>query len=117
MPSRLPRHWQVALFKRFEAIYGNLFVDRFKTQEDYEAAMQEWAEALVVLSGEQIKRGIEKCRVVKTFPPSIAEFMTLAREEMGYQGAAYRFYRPALPKPFDRDRALGELAKMRACLS
>lgn len=73
----------MALFKRLQAIYGARWDDQFPSEERHDAAMAEWAQALAGLSGDQIRRGIERCRVECEWPPSIAKFVALAKSPVG----------------------------------
>ncbi len=104
-----------ALFKKFTAIYLQRWTDQFRSADDLSVAMSEWGQGLADLSGDEIKCGIAACRAALAWPPTIAEFRGLARKNVSL-GAAYRVYRPALPKPVNRELAARELSKIRAVL-
>ena len=63
--------------------------------------MDEWAEGLADLTGQQISQGIDLCRKEKSWPPSIAEFRVLAEGNKDWQhkGSAYKPFHKALPPP------------------
>jgi len=108
----LPEHWKTALFERFKATYRNKFTSKFANTEEYNETMQEWGYALVDLSPEQLKRGIELSIKTMAWPPDIAEFIALAKGggiDWRQQGAAYKPYVKALPKPA-ADRSIGRAA-------
>lgn len=112
-------HWQTALFDRFKAIYDNKFTDKYTTNEELEAAQNEWGEALGELSGGQIKLGIESCRSEFAWPPSIAEFIELAKggvKDWRHKGAAYKLHQRALPKPVNRTAGREALKGLRVAL-
>lgn len=101
-PKRLEQAWILALFKRMEAIYSQKWAAQFASESVLQAAMDEWALGLFGLTGRQIKRGIDCCRVGCTWPPSIAEFVRFARavdECWQHRGPAYQLHVRALPKP------------------
>lgn len=87
-----------ALFARFRAIYLQKWDDQFSSEAMMERAMEEWGVGLAGLSAEQIKRGIDAARVGSKWPPSIAEFVELAKGDVCLPGAAYRMF-VSLPKP------------------
>lgn len=110
----------MALFKRLQAIYGVRWDDQFPSEARHDAALVEWGLGLVGLSGEQIKRGIEKCRTGCDWPPSIAQFVRFAcaaDECWEHRGLAYRPHVKALPKPkANPDLVKGQLVAMREAL-
>lgn len=87
-----------ALFARFRAIYLNRWDDQFATPELLQSAMREWGEALFGFDPSEIRRGLSRSRHECEWPPSIAKFVELARDNGGVGSAAHR---PAqlLPKP------------------
>ena len=86
-------------------------MSKFATTEEYNETMAEWGIALADLSPEQIKRGIDLSIDTLSWPPEIAEFITLAkrRNDWQHRGAAYRKFVKALPKPL-ADRSVGRAA-------
>ena len=119
-PRSLARAWVLALFNRFEGIFGIRWSEQFRTEQVLESAMQEWAIGLAGLSGEQIKRGLDKCRSDCKWPPTIAEFLDMALERGTWEHAspAYRVNRDllALPKPRDVESAKAHLVAMKGLL-
>lgn len=113
-----PVAWVSALFKRFQAIYGQRFTSRIDGIE--QAAIREWAVGLQGLTGDQIKAGIERC-VTRTlepgeqdWPPTPAEFRMMCLPE---KTPAYHRDYVALPKPLqDPDVVARSLAAMRGML-
>ncbi len=81
---------------------------------------QEWGEALAELTGDEIKLGLYRCRKEKTWPPSIAEFIELAKprnpEDWRHKGAAYRYFKRGLPKPRNKEAALEAIRGIKAVL-
>ena len=114
MNRQLPKHWQTALFDKFTKIYRQKFTDQFADTQEQQESMQEWGEALVNLTGVQIKRGIEECRANKTWPPSIAEFIELAKgpAEWEHKGAAYKTHVKSLPAPINRETGRKHLTEL-----
>lgn len=76
--SRLPESHVQRVFTRLTASYGRKFTSLFRDQAALEAAAQEWAVALGVLSSKQIKHGLDTCRLLSDWNPSIPEFIRLA---------------------------------------
>ena len=98
----LARGWVLALFKRLRAIYGAKWDEQFPDAALHDAAVVEWGIGLAGLSGEQIQRGIDRCRAELDWPPSIAGFLRLAKsgaDSWEHAGPAYRVNVPALRKP------------------
>ena len=110
----------MALFKRLRGIYGVRWDDQFPTPALHDAAVVEWGLGLAGLSGEAIKRGIDRCRVGCEWPPSIAAFVKFAKaadEPWEHRGPAYRLHVRALPKPKAAAEVVrGNLAMMRGAL-
>ena len=74
----LPRSWIDALFTKFETMYGQQFIDKWKNC-NVDQVKQTWAEELGSLNGETIKAGIEVCKDTCKFPPSLPEFYQLCK--------------------------------------
>ena len=107
------------MFKRLRVIYGAKWDAQFADAALHDAAVVEWGIGLAGLSGEQIKRGIDRCRAELEWPPAIAVFLRLAKSADGWEhrGPAYRLHVPALPKPkASGDVVRGQVAMMRAVL-
>lgn len=111
----------MALFNRLESIFGKKWNDQFSTEQRLESAMSEWGIGLYGLTGDQIKRGIDKTRLECKWPPSIAEFVQFAKgqdESWEHRGAAYQVAPKALPKPkTDPEKVRSNLQAMRGALS
>lgn len=127
----LPDNWISALFSRMTAIYGRRWTDSFPLngQQDPESVMSaakaEWQSALIGVTGEQIKRGIEHCRDKLTFPPSISQFLEACGATSGewqHAGPGYRVIDPSklLPKKISEENekiARESIEKMRRSLA
>lgn len=86
-------------------------MSKFATTEQYNETMAEWGVALVGLSSEQIKRGIDLSISTLSWPPEIAEFIALAKGagDWRHRGAGYKQFEKALPRPIP-DKAVGRAA-------
>ena len=73
--------------------YGHLWASAYPTQAVTDAAINEWAELLGGLTGEQIKRGLDSWN--SRMPPNVYEFRECCKME---SSPAHRQY-IALPKP------------------
>ena len=92
----------MALFKRLRRIFGAKWDAQFSCEAAHDDAVKEWGIGLAGLSAEQIKRGIDLTRVECEWPPSIAQFIKLAKRKADcweHAGKAYRLHVRALPKP------------------
>jgi len=69
----LPLSWIAALFKKFQAIYLHKWTSAIEGIED--VATNEWSQALIGLSGEQIKIGLDNLH--EDWPPSAIAFRAL----------------------------------------
>lgn len=79
------------LFKTFRAIYTFRWAQPVD-ETDWEVMYENWADAVSVLSDEQLTFAIKKCRVSTGFPPSPGEFLRYAfnfyAENKAYQIAS-----------------------------
>lgn len=116
LPRRLEAKWIAGIFAKLQRIYLTRWSDQFATNELQKLAMDEWSLALAGLNAEQVARALDKCRQELEWPPSPAQFRKLAVGSSVHRGAAYRFYRPALPKPVNRELGFSELKKIRGLL-
>ena len=114
-----PQTWVSALFKRFQAIYGQKFTSKIDGIE--KLAVREWSIGLDGLTSSQIKAGLEKCLTRKIepgeqdWPPTPAEFRAMCLPER--VPAIHRDY-VALPKPpQDQDVIERSLASIRDALT
>jgi hypothetical protein len=74
----LQESWIEALFVRFEGLYGNQFIEKWRNT-DIANAKQVWAETLAGVSAEQIKAALIECGKTCKFPPSAPEFYQLCK--------------------------------------
>lgn len=119
MKKQLPKLWQTALFEKFKKTYRNKFMSKFANAAEYQETMEEWGVALVDLSPDQIKRGIELSIKTLAWPPEIAEFIDLAKSKNNnwhHSGGAYKPFQKALPKPRNVELARSAIAGLKASL-
>lgn len=76
----LPLIWIDELFKRFEAMYGNQFRQKWDGC-DIAMVKQEWADSLDGISGDRIKAALQACREQCKFAPSAPEFYQLCKQQ------------------------------------
>lgn len=115
-PTGFPLTWVSALFKRFQAIYGQKFTSKIDGIE--KLAVREWSIGLEGLNSLQIKSGLEKCLTKKLepgeqdWPPTPAEFRAMCLPE---KAPHYHRDYVALPRP-PQDPNMAErcLVQMRA---
>ena len=84
-----------------QGIFLSKWTSQFHTVNDINIARVEWSEGLAGMSGEQIKKALEKCRAEFKWPPSIAEFRLagMGGNNLSEQNtAAYREFK-RLPIP------------------
>ena len=74
LKPQLPMLWVDSIFKKMHGIYLNKWTSQFHTEQDVDIARGEWAEGLAGMSGDQIKKALDKCRKEFVWAPSIAEF-------------------------------------------
>ena len=77
MPT-LKRTLVLRIFKRFELIWGALWLNRYGDDNDFELLQLEWGTALNGIDNDKIARAIEFCREEYDFPPSIKQFKSAA---------------------------------------
>ena len=70
--------WVDELFKRFEAMYGSAFHQKWAGC-DITMVKREWAETLDGVDGETIRVALKACREHNKFPPSSPEFHQLCK--------------------------------------
>ena len=100
---------------KFEGIWGDKWTCRFANEEKLVACQQEWGEALVDLSGVEMAKGMHLARMECDWPPSIAEFIKLARRvELSH--ASFNIYQRALPRPRNVELGRSTLAECRLVL-
>ena len=69
-PSKMPREWVAVLFAKLQGRYGTKFMAQFEGIE--RVAMDEWAQVLSGIAGEQIATGLRLWQ--EDWPPSLPEF-------------------------------------------
>lgn len=71
----IPIEWVERIFKRFDEIWSNQFLNQFTTDKDFDVAKKQWQSGLFGLSADQIRKGLDLCRshYVK-HPPHVVEF-------------------------------------------
>ncbi len=96
----MDRKWTLLLFKRFSNIYLEKWNEKFSDVKLLEAHLDEWSIGLKGLTPEQVKCGIDHCRIHTIWPPSISEFILFAKGNKSpiHHGDAYK-YMHALPQP------------------
>ena len=106
----LPRHWAMALHRKFSLMYLSRFTSTFPDQETVLEWASLWAEHLSGLTGEQIKFGLDFCAQRLEWPPTTAEFRQCCE-------ALPRPAPPRLDPPsIDRERALAAIARIKALI-
>lgn len=117
-PTGFPLTWVSALFKRFQAIYGQKFTSKIDGIE--KLAVHEWSVGLAGLTSSQVKTGLEKCLTRKLepgeqdWPPTPAEFRAMCLPEK-----VWHYHRSyiALPRPPQDPNVVERcLAQMRALM-
>ena len=88
--KRQRKAWTDALMTKFGAIYGAKWHDNVIACGGLDSVTAEWQHGLSGLSGEQIKRAIEHCRINHAWPPSIAEFRAAATDNSTPEQRAFR---------------------------
>ena len=83
--QRLPINWITALFAKFQVRYGHKWFSQIDGVE--EIAVNEWADYLHGLTGEQIKKGLDGWD--GDWPPSAAEFKKACQDKKDEFGIGY----------------------------
>jgi hypothetical protein len=73
----LPSAWIERLFERLASMYGNKFMDLWRGL-DLEKVKMAWADDLSGFTGDEIKRGLDACKLSQ-WPPTLPEFMMFCR--------------------------------------
>lgn len=93
-----PISWVESLFKKMGAMYGNKFIDMWRTS-DIEAVKQLWSEEMGKLSREDLKRGYDAL-LTREWPPTLPEFVQMCKPQIDVLTAYYE----ALAGVTDRSR-------------
>jgi hypothetical protein len=83
----LPEHWIESLFSKMAYTYGVKFADQWRGI-DGRGVKLHWAEALTVLSREELSAGVHKLST-RDWPPTLPEFLKLCRPALDPQAAYY----------------------------
>lgn len=105
------------LFLRMSSIYGNKWTKGFASKEIENFAKREWYDALTSnnLSPDQIREGLDKCRDKQEWPPTISEFIQIAKPPIVH--AMHKEFKNQLPPPQISEEKMAEnRAKLRAIL-
>lgn len=96
------------LFLRMSSIYGNKWTSGFGSKEIENFAKREWYEALTSanLSPDQIREGLDKCRDTQEWPPTISEFISIAKPPIVH--AMHKEFKNQLPPPKISEEQLAE---------
>lgn len=97
----LPLDWIERLFTRFVGMYGSKFADLWRGT-DLASVKSIWAEDLVGYSGEELKRGLESCKV-RVFPPTLPEFMILCRPPLNPESAFHEAVKQLIKRKEGKD--------------
>lgn len=72
---KLPAEWITRIFKRFEEIWGDRFLNQFKSERDFELESFRWQSGLYGATADEIKKALELCRLgFIDSPPHVIEF-------------------------------------------
>jgi hypothetical protein len=107
----MSRKWIDALFLRFSSIWPKDWADKCALGT-LEAIANEWSLGLAGMSGAQMARAVDHCRVTMTWSPSIAEFRQAAKQGWSDEQRAMQRRlseeQPALPaRPWAEIKAAG----------
>ncbi len=100
------------LWGRMTEIYGHRWESSYGSKPT-----ETWSRALSALSKDELKRALSAClKRADPWPPSLPEFIAMARPPKRENAAAYRFQAlPTAPKS-SSERAASELANLRRML-
>lgn len=109
------------LFKRLDGLYHGRWRSNFPTAESIQNWQQAWAEAFSEdrITPEMIKRGLENCRDMYDFPPTLPQFLKACREpsknEMRHRQQTAQLENN--PTPCTPEEAAAHIAKIKEMLS
>lgn len=69
------------LFMRFAAIFGRRWSSTYPNVKSVELAKREWNGSISQLTMEELKRGVDYCKLHCEWPPALAEFLRYCRED------------------------------------
>lgn len=113
-----------ALFLRFSQIWSaSVFIEKYGVGDALDATKGIWMRSDVAgLAADELSRGVTRCINELKWPPTVAEFLSLARVEKrnfpGWQSQIV-FKRPALPAPTRDSKKYGreQINELRRLLS
>jgi predicted glycoside hydrolase/deacetylase ChbG (UPF0249 family) len=104
-----PSAWIERLFLRFSAMYGNLWVQRWK-DVPMDVVKAEWTAELERFSLEMIRKALDHCTAHNTLPPTLPEFSQICRQFRG--GAAQAPFRDVPKLTVDDAEAKAKIAEL-----
>ena len=110
--------WAAIIFKSFDDIYLDKWTEKFTNTQRLEAHMRQWSLGISGLTPNQIKYGIDQCRVKNKWAPEISAFIAYAKsgESEIYQGEAYRRWLTPDEQRSDPAKVKSSLEKIRRCI-
>lgn len=96
------------MFAKFGAIWGERWSSRFTDDLTLESSLEEWGKAITKLTPDQIRQGIDLAREQNDWPPTIAEFLRLAKRTPDcweHSGPAYMVTK-SFPKPVNKTKSV-----------
>ncbi|WP_454752176.1 hypothetical protein [Cupriavidus necator] len=83
----IPESWVDSLFARMSGMYGSKFADLWRGT-DLAAVRRLWGKELASLSRDELRRASDAL-LGRSFPPTLPEFLALARPRVNYDAALY----------------------------
>jgi len=99
------------LFSKFQVIYGHKWLSIIDTDELLALAVEEWAERLHGLTGEEIKHGISMLE--GEWPPTPHGFRELCTGSDMHKSAAYSPFTVMIEQKCDKELAADNMAKIK----
>jgi hypothetical protein len=98
----LPLNWVEAIYRKFSTLWGDAFVQKWKTIP-FDELMVAWSEELAGYTPEELKRGLAACKE-KTFPVSFPEFLMLCRPVLTPERALAEAVAQSQLRPAGKDK-------------
>lgn len=98
----IPNAWIERLWDRLKTMYGAKFIDLWRDVDPIQLK-QAWAEEFAGYTANEIKRGLEACKI-RPFPPTLPELLTLCRPAMTAESAFYEAVEQIRRRPDGRDK-------------
>lgn len=80
----------IRFLARVQAIWGVKWTSHLTDKEMYKQTLNEWERILEKLKIEEIKRGLERAKILCEWPPSIAQFTKIALDIPSFDSALCR---------------------------